>query len=31
MMKKLGKLGKKGLLGRGGGLPPGFLPPMPPR
>ena len=26
MMKKMGKLGKKGLM-RGGGLPPGFMPP----
>ncbi|MFO1128199.1 MAG: signal recognition particle protein [Rhodospirillales bacterium] len=30
MMKKIGKLGKRGLLGKGG-LPPGLLPPMPPR
>jgi signal recognition particle subunit SRP54 len=30
MMKKFGKLGKRGLFGRGG-LPPGLLPPMPPR
>ena len=29
MMKKVGKLGKRGLLG-GGGLPPGLMPPMPP-
>lgn len=29
MMKQVGKLGKKGLLGRG--LPPGMMPPMPPR
>jgi signal recognition particle subunit SRP54 len=29
MMKKIGKLGKRGLLGKGG-LPPGLLPPMPP-
>jgi signal recognition particle subunit SRP54 len=29
MMKKVGKLGKRGLLG--GRLPPGLLPPMPPR
>ena len=29
MMKKMGKMGRKGLL-RGGGLPPGFTPPMPP-
>jgi len=29
MMKKAGKMGKKGLL-RGGGLPPGMMPPMPP-
>jgi len=29
MMKKVGKMGKKGLL-RGGGLPPGMMPPMPP-
>ncbi|MBL8658199.1 MAG: signal recognition particle protein [Rhodospirillales bacterium] len=29
MMKKVGKLGKRGLLG-GGGLPPGMMPPMPP-
>lgn len=28
MMKKVGKLGKRGLLG--GGLPPGMMPPMPP-
>jgi signal recognition particle subunit SRP54 len=28
MMKKVGKLGKRGLLG--GGLPPGLMPPMPP-
>ena len=30
MMKKIGKLGRRGLLGKGG-LPPGLLPPMPPR
>ena len=30
MMKKIGKLGKRGLLGKGG-LPPGLLPPLPPR
>ena len=32
MMKKVGKMGKRGLLG-GGGLPPGMLPPgmLPPR
>jgi signal recognition particle subunit SRP54 len=30
MMKQVGKLGKKGLL-RGGGLPPGMLPPLPSR
>jgi signal recognition particle subunit SRP54 len=30
MMKQVGKLGRKGLL-RGGGLPPGLLPPLPPR
>ncbi|QNT70613.1 signal recognition particle protein [Defluviicoccus vanus] len=29
MMKKVGKLGKRGLFGKG--LPPGLLPPMPPR
>jgi len=29
MMKKAGKMGKKGLM-RGGGLPPGMMPPMPP-
>ncbi len=29
MMKKVGKMGKKGLP-RGGGLPPGFMPPLPP-
>ena len=29
MMKKVGKMGKRGLMG-GGGLPPGLLPPMPP-
>ena len=29
MMKKVGKLGKRGLLG--GGLPPGMMPPMPPQ
>lgn len=29
MMKKMGKLGRKGLFGRGGGLPPGMLPPFP--
>lgn len=29
LMKKVGKMGKRGLLG--GGLPPGLLPPMPPR
>ena len=29
MMKKVGKLGKRGLLS-GGGLPPGMMPPMPP-
>ncbi|HSO42702.1 MAG TPA: signal recognition particle protein [Rhodospirillales bacterium] len=29
LMKKVGKLGKRGLLG-GGGLPPGLMPPMPP-
>ncbi len=28
MMKKVGKLGKRGLLG--GGLPPGMMPPLPP-
>jgi signal recognition particle subunit SRP54 len=33
MMKKMGKLGKRGLLSglAGGRLPPGLLPPMPPR
>ncbi len=31
MMKKVGKMGKRGLFGGGGGLPPGMLPPgMPP-
>jgi hypothetical protein len=33
MMKKVGKMGKRGLFGGGGGLPPGMLPPgmLPPR
>ena len=30
MMKKVGKLGRKGML-PGGGLPPGLMPPMPPQ
>ena len=29
MMKKVGKMGKKGMA-RAGGLPPGFMPPLPP-
>jgi signal recognition particle subunit SRP54 len=31
MMKKIGKMGKRGLLGKAAGLPPGLFPPMPPR